>query len=115
MAGPQGSPGLNRHPMTASAPRLSESDITTFRRDGVVALRQVFATEWLDLLRQGIDRNMAAPSPRFEARTRDGGTARYCEDFWVWSEFPEFEAFVREFAGRRPSQPSCSMPGASIW
>ena len=81
--------------MTAQEPRLSESDIATFRRDGVVQLRQVFAPQWLDLLGQGIDRNMANPSPRFEARTMEGAGARYCEDFWVWSEFPEFEDFVR--------------------
>ena len=82
--------------MTTSKPRLSASDIAAFKRDGVVQLRQVFAPQWLDLLGRGIDRNMNQPSPRFEARTTEGASARYCEDFWVWSEFSEFETFVRE-------------------
>jgi len=81
---------------TGSAPRrLSQQDREIFRRDGVVNLKGAFGAEWLDLLGRGIDRNMATPSPRFEARTMDGSTARYCEDFWVWSEFTEFEEFVR--------------------
>ncbi len=77
-------------------PRLSPKEIETFRRDGVVAARGVFEPEWLDLLGRGIARNLAEPSPRFEARTSDESPARYCEDFWVWSLFPEFERFVRE-------------------
>ncbi len=38
---------------------------------------------------------MAAPGPRFEARATGDSQARYCEDFWVWSMFEEFEDFVR--------------------
>ena len=67
----------------------------SFLDDGVVRLPGVFDTAWLDKLGQGIERNLAAPSPRFEVRTTGGSTARYCEDFWVWSEVPEFEEFVR--------------------
>ena len=77
-------------------PLVTPTEIETFRRDGVVALRGVFDPEWLDLLDRGITRNMAEPSPRFEARTSEASQARYCEDFWVWSLFPEFERFVRE-------------------
>jgi hypothetical protein len=47
-------------------------------------------------LRDGIDQNLAAPSPHFEARTTSGSTARYCEDVWVWSHFPQFESFLRD-------------------
>lgn len=88
------SPGEGR------AAAVSPDEVETFRRDGVVLLREAFDPAWLDLLGRGIDRNMADPSPRFEARTheetREGAAARYCEDFWVWSLFPEFERFVRE-------------------
>ena len=65
---------------TVSAPsRLTQRDRETYRRDGVVHLKGAFSAEWLDLLGRGIDRNMAAPSPRFEARTMEGSDARYCE------------------------------------
>ncbi len=78
-----------------STPSLSASDIETYRRDGVVHLKNLFSSKWIDLLRQGIARDMADPSPRFEERTEEGDSARYFEDFWVWSQIPEFEEFVR--------------------
>ena len=81
----------------------SSSDLTRgealrerYLADGVVHLPGAFAPRWLETLGAGIARDMAAPSARFEARTAPGSTARYCEDFWVWSEIPELEAFVRE-------------------
>ena len=50
---------------------------------------------------------MLAPSPRFEARTSGSSDARYCEDFWVWSLFEEFESFVR-------SSPAATMAAALL-
>ena len=75
--------------------RVSPTDIDTYRREGVVHLPQMFESRWLGLLRRGIERNLQNPSPRYEARTPNGCSARYCEDFWVWSLFPEFNEFVR--------------------
>ena len=75
---------------------IDPDTIQRYHRDGVVALRDVFADRWLQMLRRGIDRNLRAPSERFEARTSLGTTARYYEDFWVWSLIPEFEQFLRD-------------------
>ena len=75
---------------------INPDTIQRYGRDGVVALRTVFDTEWLALLQQGIDHNLQAPSPRFEARPSVDSPARYYEDFWVWSLFSEFERFVRD-------------------
>jgi len=77
-------------------PRLRPEQIERYRREGVVHLPQVFDESAIEGLRKGIAENLAAPSPRFEARTVGDSSARYSEDFWVWSEFPEFESFVRE-------------------
>ena len=74
---------------------VSSTDIDTFHRDGVVHLHGVFEQRWLDLLVRGIETNLQHPSARLEARTQGESGARYCEDFWVWSSFPEFEEFVR--------------------
>ena len=38
----------------------SEGDIETFERDGVVFLEGAF-TDWVDVLRRGLERNLAAP------------------------------------------------------
>ena len=77
------------------------SEIERYRRDGVVHLRDAFDVEWLELLRRGIGKNLKNPSPRFEARTTAASAARYCEDFWVWSMFTEFETFVRDSPAAR--------------
>lgn len=74
---------------------VSEEEIRTYLKNGVVHLRNVFNADWLETLRRGIAKNMDQPSPRFEARTSDKTPARYCEDFWVWSVFPEFESFIK--------------------
>ena len=42
---------------------LSDETVAAYRRDGVVVLRQVFGAEWIDQLRAGLDRNIAAPGP----------------------------------------------------
>lgn len=75
---------------------IEAADLERYRQDGVVHLQDVFDPAWLDLLRKGIARNLADPSPHFEARTTADSEAHYCEDFWVWSHIPEFEHFVRQ-------------------
>ncbi len=74
----------------------TKHDIATFKKEGVVLLEKAFHHQWLDLLAKGIQRDIADPSPRFEARTIGDNKARYCEDFWIWSEIPEIEQFVHE-------------------
>ncbi|MFK8019974.1 MAG: phytanoyl-CoA dioxygenase family protein [Pseudomonadales bacterium] len=69
--------------------------LDAYQRDGVVHLQQVFEPNWLQLLSAGLKKNLNRPSARFEERTVVGSTSRYCEDFWVWSEFEEFEHFIR--------------------
>ncbi len=41
---------------------LSQSDIDTYQRDGVVIIRDLFK-DHVDTLRTGIDRNMSDPGP----------------------------------------------------
>lgn len=79
---------------------VDNSVITRFREDGVVHLPGAFDAHWIEMLRAGISKNLSNPSPRFESRIPSDGSpelaARYMEDFWVWSIFPEFENFVRQ-------------------
>ena len=77
-----------------AARSVAASDIATYRRDGVVALRRVFSSEWIDLLRRGIAADLRRPSPNLTNHCKDPGAPAYWEDYWCWSEFPEFQAFV---------------------
>eukprot|EP00048_Salpingoeca_helianthica_P001744 m.51330 g.51330 ORF g.51330 m.51330 type:complete len:297 (+) comp11677_c0_seq3:147-1037(+) len=65
-----------------------------FQRDGAMLLRGVFTQAWIDTLRVGIERNMAAPGPHVEV-LREGGTqGRYFGDYLNWQRIPEFLRFV---------------------
>jgi len=75
--------------------KLSPTEIADFRRDGVVALRDRFSAEWIDLLRRGIAADLERPSPNFVNHCKDPDAPAYWEDFWCWADFPEFERFVR--------------------
>lgn len=70
---------------------IDDDVIDRFQMDGVVYLRQVFDSSWIDLTRRGIERNLRNPSPFFRDHTPDGSPGRYVFDFWSWSHIPEFK------------------------
>lgn len=74
---------------------VEQADIETFRRDGVVKLRQKFDPEWLDVLGEAIDQSFAEPRGHFTRHTKDPNAPGYYEDFWAWRRYPGFERFVR--------------------
>ena len=67
-----------------------------FKRDGVVAIRDAVSPPWLKTLKGGIHHGLAYPSERQARHTPDDAQAHYFEDFWVWSEVPQIETFLRE-------------------
>ncbi|MGB2304588.1 MAG: phytanoyl-CoA dioxygenase, partial [Candidatus Puniceispirillales bacterium] len=74
---------------------LSEQVIADFRSDGAVKLEGVF-TDWVEHLRQGVERNMANPSWRERTYQPDDGSAPFFQDYCVWSQVPEYKDFVLE-------------------
>ena len=44
--------------------RLTADDIARFDRDGAICIKQLLTRDEVALLRDGIDANLAAPSPR---------------------------------------------------
>ena len=81
--------------MTAAADRVSESDIETLERDGVVCLRQAFNEDWLTLLRDATEEEMADPGPMVLDLTRGGG-GRFFGNTFVWKHRTDFQRFVFE-------------------
>ena len=73
---------------------VSEAERRQFAQDGVICLRQRFEPSWLALLADGIESNMAAPSPLYAENLSADGKGRYCEDTWVWQRFPQFREFI---------------------
>ena len=76
--------------------RVAQSDIDAFQNDGAVCLRQILRSEELTLLRQGIDANLASPSPRAKVASRPDDPGRFVEDFCSWQENELYRRFIFE-------------------
>ena len=81
----------------ASVPEYeaSEGDIETFRRDGVVRLKGVFA-DWVAPLRRGLERNLADPAAyAFPCEsTGDGEAGRFFDSYCNWQRIREYKDYV---------------------
>lgn len=76
-------------------PLVTQDDIDTFQRDGVVLIRGLFA-DHVDVLRAGVDRNMAEPGPYASENRKAGHTGRFFDDYCNWTRIPEFAEVIRE-------------------
>ncbi|MFY9511493.1 MAG: phytanoyl-CoA dioxygenase family protein [Rubrivivax sp.] len=65
---------------------LSTDLIDDYRRDGAVCLRGVLSPAEVALLREGIDANLARPSPRAIVASRPDDPGRFVEDFCNWQD-----------------------------
>lgn len=84
-------------------PAVDETDIQTFRKEGVVCLRGVLSTAWLDKLAAGVERNMREPGP-YGKNHADTGSA-YFGDYCNWDRIGVFRDVAEsgplgEVAGR---------------
>lgn len=81
---------------SAATPEISADQIDTFRRDGVVMLSNIFDVEWIELLRAGLSRHLAAPTPRARVWDRDDAGRTMFWDSMAWHDVPEYQRFVFE-------------------
>jgi len=72
---------------------ITPDQIIDFQRDGVVLLRGAF-DDWVDVMRQGVERNMAHPSEYASENAVTEG--RFFDDYCNWNRIPEFERVIRE-------------------
>ncbi len=75
-------------------PLISQEQIETFRRDGVVLVRGLFG-DYVETLRAGVERNMAEPGPYAAENLKAGETGRFFDDYCNWTRIPEFNEVVR--------------------
>ena len=73
---------------------VTQSDIDTFQRNGVVLIKGLFR-DHVDTLRQGIERNMQDPGPYAAENLKDGEGGRFFDDYCNWSRIPEFAEVIR--------------------
>jgi ectoine hydroxylase-related dioxygenase (phytanoyl-CoA dioxygenase family) len=70
------------------------SEIDSFHRDGAVCLRNLFASSEVELLRAGIDANLANPSSRAKVASRADDPGRFIEDFCNWQHNEHYRSFI---------------------
>ena len=74
---------------------ISEDVVDSFRTDGAVLLKGVFA-DWVETLRRGVERNLAEPGPFQRVYTPKDGAGRFVGDYCNWARIPEYRDFVFE-------------------
>lgn len=81
---------------------INESCCSTYAELGAVCLRGIFS-DWIDLLRDGVERNYSDPGPCFAENTGanadDSGS--FWDDYCNWQRIPEFKRFVTESTAAR--------------
>ena len=73
---------------------ISKVEIEKFNQDGAIFLKNKFDIKWIEKLKEGIERDIKNPSPRFKSHTVEKGVPAYLEDYWTWDLVPEFKDFV---------------------
>ncbi len=70
---------------------LDANLVATYKRDGVVVLRNLVSPDALELLRQGVEVNMKSPGPWANEYTPAGTSGRFFDDYVNWQRFTQFE------------------------
>jgi ectoine hydroxylase-related dioxygenase (phytanoyl-CoA dioxygenase family) len=78
--------------------RVASSDIAAFQADGAVVLRQLFTPAQVELLKAGIDANLARPSPRAKVASASDDPGFFLEDFCCWQENERYRRLIFDSA-----------------
>ena len=81
-----------------SRARISAADVAAFQADGAVALRGLLAPAEVELLRAGIDANLAHPSPRAKVASARDDPGFFLEDFFCWPENERYRRVICQSA-----------------
>ena len=72
----------------------SQEQKIAFLEDGAVYLPGAF-TDWVELLRQGVEENLQNPGPSFADNVSKGG-GRFWDDYCNWQRIPAFRMFIEQ-------------------
>ena len=76
----------------------SPEQVAAFGRDGAVVLRGLLRPAEVALLREGIEANLAHPSPRAKIASAREDPGWFIEDFCCWQENAAYRRFIFESA-----------------
>ena len=73
---------------------VTDEMVEAYQRDGVVLVKGLWA-DWVEMLRAGVARNMAAPTHQM-ATLKPGEPGYFFDDYCNWQKVPEFGAVIRQ-------------------
>jgi ectoine hydroxylase-related dioxygenase (phytanoyl-CoA dioxygenase family) len=78
--------------------QLPVASVADYQRDGAVVLRRVLKPEQVELLRRGIEHNLANLSPLAQVASQGDDPGKFVEDFCTWQSNPAYEEIMRHSA-----------------
>lgn len=72
--------------------------VAAFQRDGAIVIRQLLNPAEVARLREGIDANLAAPSPRALVASQPDDPGHFIEDFCNWQHNPAYREIITRSA-----------------
>ena len=78
---------------------ITDEEIATYQRDGIVCLRGFFDADWVEHLREQVDADMAEPSPMRKNVDAKKGEKGFFFDTFISHHLEGFEKVVRESPG----------------
>ncbi|GFY65979.1 uncharacterized protein TNIN_229011 [Trichonephila inaurata madagascariensis] len=75
--------------------KIDPKVIEDYEKNGAVCLRGIFDKTWIELVRNGIEKNLASPSVFGEKLKGDKSDGHYFDDYCNWNRIEEFKKFVR--------------------
>ena len=73
---------------------IGVDEIETYHRDGVVLIKDMFDSEWIDVLKQGLNANCENPTHRARTWDRDAEGRTMFWDSQAWQEVSEYQQFI---------------------
>ncbi|MDH3662393.1 MAG: phytanoyl-CoA dioxygenase family protein [Alphaproteobacteria bacterium] len=74
---------------------LDQGQIEAYQTDGAILVKGLFR-DWVDVIGNGIERNMAEPGPYAAESLNEGEGGRFFDDYCNWSRISEFGQVIRE-------------------
>ena len=73
---------------------ISPDEVRAYQEDGAVYLPGLFK-DWVEPIREGIERNMREPGPYASENLKPGEGGRFFDDYCNWQRIPEFVEIVQ--------------------
>ena len=73
---------------------ITDAEIGAYETDGVVCLRDIFPTAWIEFMGEAVDVAMAQPGPHAEEYEPSGSEGRFFGDLDIWKRHAPFSEFV---------------------